>query len=323
MDEPITQLQATEPAANMIAVFSNNEILMCIAEQFRVIRYWFPEPIGKDIWTLLQVNKFFNCHYSQYFTDSAIAKNFIKKIAFMSGGLDADVARKFGNKIIHENIIRLFHKTMSEEELSKDDLKDTWYLNATGWCTCQNKRHSTLLLATLKTYNAQNAKRVIKAGININTVNNKNPIQFMTQIDYSKLERKDRKSFFAIARLLLAKGIHPDSRFRVTGPTLLHKAVENNNQHFAYSLLKAGANPYNLLVTPPFCVIEKIPIDTELREFNPKKPGVKNAFYMHGEHIDWLQKLVVKVEMEKKNPKPQPDKKRTKHKKSTKPKITH
>jgi len=306
------------PAPKMKSVFRNNDLLSCVTEQVCVVNNWQPGDIRKNIDELALVDRYFYSYFSPYYNNDNCTKNIIRKIALQSGLYDQDVAIGFGKEEIAQEISRLFDIATTKKKFTSNDLKDVWFLNATGWCTCDLPRHSTLLLATLKTYDVYNAKKLLRAGINLTIAGNRNPIQFMAAIDYSLLKREDKENFLAIVRLLLKKGIDPDSRFDVTCPTLLHRAVKNNNRRFARSLLKAGADPYKLLITPPLCLIEIVSIDKQLKQYDPKNPWARNAFYINRKYADWLQGVIDQVETERNSSVLKREKKKPTQKKSHK-----
>lgn len=302
MDKPRNKKRKKILSPSAQATLNNKDLLFCITQQLCTIHRCRPLRVKKDLAALALVNKPFFIFFSQYHNaDTFYSRSLVKQMAIRRNIHDQIIARDFGNFVISQKISRLFTIATTEATFTKKDLKDTWYLNATGWCSCYDYRHSTLLLAAIKHYDLPKVKMLLKAGIKLNLQTGENPITFMANINYSTLEREERKSFFAIVRLFLKKGVHPDSRPRITCPTLLQRAVQNNNRHFAYSLLQAGANPYRCWLAQGMIHFASMSIKKRLIQHNPKTPWLRNAFSAKDgvEYADWLKSMHDEVKAQK------------------------
>ena len=237
-------------------------------------------------------------YFSQYYNDEPLARDFIKKIALHHNTHDQFAARDLGNKKIYDKITPLFGIALgsNKRQFTEDDLKDPWYLNSTGWCTCHDNKHATLLRAAIKNHNTKQVEILLNAGIDIYHKNT-NPIQFMVQNFYGNLDKEKRAKFRKIARLLIRKGIDPDSRFFARSPTLLHAAAAYNDRKFATFLMKKGANPYKLWVNKD--IGASISSDELLTEYDDRIPHFHNAFSINTQARDWLERIY--SEIQKKN----------------------
>lgn len=276
----------------MELALSDHNIMQHISTQICDSNRWDPSCIKKDIKNLCLTSKAFNLCYS----NEKQSKTIIRNVALKNEASDAYIAAEFGLQTIASKIKSLFYIiTQDNASFSTHELKDQWYLNATcdvpyafqvGQVTMLLSSHETLLLTAIKKLNSDKVKTVINAGISCNNPRCANPLALMANLNYCSLPEKKRRRFYAIVRLLLENNIHPDSRNNsITDLTLLHQAASNNNQRFARTLLRHGANPRLIVYIT----------DSKKREYQ------KDAFGLEkGEPKGWLQTLVDTIESTKK-----------------------
>lgn len=266
---------------NMELVLYNHDLLSQITHQICIVNNWNTPKIKTDIQSCTHINTTFRDYYMSENTH----KNLIRHMALYNNTSDLHDSCFFGYKTINNKIKYLFSKIENKtENFTHDDLSDAWYLNSAIACTAiANERFielETLLCRAIKKYELGKAEILITAGIDCNSTRCQNPLALMAQIGYIQtFPLTQKKSFFTIIRMLLKKGIHPDSRPYPTSISLLQLAAWKKYKRLAHSLLECGADPYT-------------------KSFNDQQ----NAFDLeHGEPKGWLATLVEEVEKSKKS----------------------
>jgi hypothetical protein len=224
---------------------------------------------GRDIQALTCTNKFFNNFYS----DESRAQKIVKIIATHNKWLqDTCVTRCLNPKggifhAIEEKINNLFLiAAHPNKEFSEDDLKDPWYINATimrdvHWIEdvapksvkeasypmlrqmVATSKPYTLLSTAYKRKQIEKMQLLIKSGADLkNNINNVLLTSIATKRSISDCGQA-RVAYFTIAQLLLEHGANPDVYDSAQWPTPLMIAVYNDDQEYAYLLLKYKANP--------------------------------------------------------------------------------
>jgi hypothetical protein len=271
------------PTNGMHLAFHNPQILAHITEQLCITHQWEPKSTRKDMRALSITDKFLRTYYSREKT----GKKIIRSMALYHNTSDVVLAHYFGYKKIAKKIDALFDIINQPHgaHFSTDQFKNTWYLNATQSSGHIHKQQN-LLLAAIEDLKLKKVKALIDAGIDCNSTRCTDPIALMADLNYHSLNKYNKKSFYAIVRLLLDNNIHPDSRNFVTNLTLLHQAVLHNNPHLARTLLKKGANPYALYINellsplPGTTIRTKFSIHDTLIHYDSKNPSHVNAFCM-------------------------------------------
>jgi len=287
----------TEPHPLMVP-----DILGSITQKIFIKNNWHLSKTRTDIRHFASVNK---ASYN-YYTSETVGKNIVRLMAIRHNLSDVQMANWFGYPKISEKILHLVSVTTNDKKhFTPNDLQDKWYLDATH-CIGQegDKMQLTLLLTAIFTSSLEKTKSLIAAGINCNSNRSINPIALMAgqSVEYDSYTTRQnaKENYFSIIRLLLEKGVDPDSRTLITLPTLLHKAAYNGDEVFARFLLEKGANPYKLYLNfdthnchPKTLAtlkrsVKGFPIDLLYTETdNNTEPWNHNAFTLAED--DWLK----------------------------------
>lgn len=206
----------------------------------------------KNIRKFSGINKttYFFCKKNGY-TDKEIIQN----LALASRRSDFEIAIFSGHKRMSQEIRDLFNKVQDPCRLfSVTDLQDRWLINATYPAKNEDiisLEHETLLTTVVKNFDIKKTETLLQAGAHYEVID---PIALMVvphinSFNYLSLDTRKQRDFFSIVGLLLAYGAHPDNRYRVIIPTLLHLAAFNDDKELALVLLERyNADPYKLYI---------------------------------------------------------------------------
>jgi len=182
-------------------------------------------------------------------------KEIIQNLAIAYRQSDFEVAIFSGHKRMSQKIRDLFNKVQDPYRLfSVTDLQDRWLINATYPAKNEDiisLANETLLTTAVKNFDIKKTETLLHAGAHYEVID---PIALMVvpqinSFNYLSLDKEKQCDFFSIVELLLAYGAHPDNRYKVIIPTLLHLAAFNNDKDLALVLLERyNADPYNLYI---------------------------------------------------------------------------
>ncbi len=224
---------------SMELVLSYTEPFNCITEQICNINQCHITRTRKDIAAFSKTNKTLYTYYNLEKTK----QNIVRQMAIYKNMSDRSIADFFRYKTIAGKIDTIFTKINKDQELTENDVQDSWYLNST---TMNYPNDSTLLLDAIKKREFTKAKLLITAGINCNNARcSENPLVLITTQCCEDAEALQKEDCLDIIKLLLENKIHPDSRKEgCYSPTLLHIAVGSKNKNVARLALEHGANPH-------------------------------------------------------------------------------
>jgi ankyrin repeat protein len=254
------------------------------------------------------------CEENEY-TD----RDIIRRLAFEHGRSDLEIAIFSGHKKMTQKIRDLFNAAKDPYRLfSVTDLQDTWLINAT--CPSKNEdiissKQETLLTIAIKNFDIKKMEALLHAGADYNVID---PIALMVvpqanSFNYLGLHTSKQRDFLFIVTLLLTSGMHPDNRYMVIIPTLLHLAAFNDDKKFARVLLEEyNANPYKLYIErSPFDWGDIAHLEQQLGENSPddvyfaidnNQPDKYNAFTLEqGKPRGWLKIMYDEIQRKKGN----------------------
>jgi hypothetical protein len=260
-----------------------------------------------------------------YYSREDLIKHIINRIAIAHHKSDLYVA-DYLNRSIHTKMCKLMWKINQGECFTEDDLQDPWYLNVTFSQRLIQKKtyrtpaddiaYCTLLLQAVFCCDIANTAILLNANAPCLHPRCPSPIALLA-IPNSHYElTTERIKKIAILELLFKANVHPDSRFALTFPTLLHQAAEKRDKEFALFLLKNGANPHTLYFNDNYgnrfdpdtgevtqrsvpalqefkATAQTLPLNTlYLEADNSTEPWKQNAFHMEqGQPKGWLKTI--------------------------------
>jgi len=271
----------------------NKDLMPQITKELCINNNYNPLTIKHDIRTLSDTNTFFHHYYAQ----EDIKQNIIRLCSLYNNSNDRDTAHALGCHKIKDEIEYFINIAEgSALRFTKDDLKQSWYLNITTIATrgIEKGTQSLLYLALDHAYDAGpcNLKKIKSIIDNLPALNfqygeHQNILSRIIFLRYFISTIISQKSpllhdLLKIAQSLLHKGMLPDGHTERSQHTPLMLATMNKDRPFTRLLLQYNADPY----AKTYCRMTGAPEQC--------------AFDMNeGKKKQWLEKLVDEVKLAK------------------------